>query len=227
MGVLHYQDALYICSLSLCHVSGNIICDHREHTVHSTVEDWCFHLHHLTACLCLLLKCWQWLFFLWWNSCLPVLLTHSHGVSLLGSRSHHFLLLHCFWSSVSWSTYVRFSLLMRCVFPPGGVLLPSGVPGSHGGGGDAHQTGSGQGRTGEVSAVQRHLHRPQERKGRRHMKRDHFPQPLLNATDSIYLLHLISCFPFLALLFMSDQEVLPLYLVLHLPVLQKVNSLLI
>lgn len=30
-----------------------------------------------------------------------------------------------------------------CISPPGGVLLPSGVPGSDGGGGDAHQTGAG------------------------------------------------------------------------------------
>lgn len=119
-----------------------------------------------------------------------------------------------------------------CMCPPGGVLLPSGVSGSHGRGGDAHQTGSSQGRTREVSAVQRHLHCPQERKGIRHMtsfcfQSDHFPQSLLNAADCFYLLHAISCFPFLALLFMSDQEVLSLYLVLHLPVLQKVNSLLL
>lgn len=51
------------------------------------------------------------------------------------------------------------------LFLPGGVLLPSGVSGSDGGGGDAHQTGSRQGRAGEVSAVQRHLQRSQERKG--------------------------------------------------------------
>lgn len=55
-----------------------------------------------------------------------------------------------------------------CVFPAGGVLLPGRVSGSDSGGGDAHQTGSGQSRAGEVSTVQRHLHRPQERKGRYH-----------------------------------------------------------
>lgn len=55
------------------------------------------------------------------------------------------------------------------VFATGGVPLPSGVSGSDCGGGDAHQAGSGQGRAGEVSAVQRNLHFPQERKGRHHI----------------------------------------------------------
>ncbi len=86
-----------------------------------------------------------------------------------------------------------------CVFAPGGVLLPSGVSGSDGGGGDAHQTGSGQGRAGEVSAVQRRLHRPQERKGRYHMKIfavrvKVFSQCYLNAGDTMNVLCLTSCF---------------------------------
>lgn len=51
-------------------------------------------------------------------------------------------------------------------FPAGGVLLPGGVSDSDGGGGDAHQAGSRQGRAGEVSAIQRRLQRSQERKGR-------------------------------------------------------------
>lgn len=116
------------------------------------------------------------------------------------------------------------------VFPPGGVLLPSGVSGSHRGGGDAHQTGSGQGRTGEVSAIQRCLHRPQERKGRSHMRSFilsewWFSTVIVkwNQFNLPSLSHPIFSFP--ALLFMPDQEVLSLHLVLHLPVLQKVNSL--
>lgn len=54
---------------------------------------------------------------------------------------------------------------MTCVLPAGGVFLSSGVLGSDGGGGDAHQAGSRQGRAGEVSAIQRRLQRSQERKG--------------------------------------------------------------
>lgn len=119
---------------------------------------------------------------------------------------------------------------VMCAFPAGGVLLPSGVSGSHSGGGDAHQTGPGQGRAGEVPAVQRHLHRPQKRKGKRHeqslyCQSANFPQSSLKR-NRFYTLHLT---PFmissLAMLFMSDQEVLFLHLVLHLPVLQKVSSL--
>lgn len=115
------------------------------------------------------------------------------------------------------------------VFPPGGVLLPSGVSGSHRGGGDAHQTGPGQGRTGEVSAIQRHLHRPQERKGRGHMRSFIWSEwwsstvtVKCNQSNLPSVSHPILSFP--ALLFMPDQEVLSLHLVLHLPVLQKVNS---
>lgn len=52
---------------------------------------------------------------------------------------------------------------------PGGVLLPGGVSGPDGGGSDAHQAGTRQGRAGEVSAIQGHLQRSQERKGRNHM----------------------------------------------------------
>ncbi len=48
----------------------------------------------------------------------------------------------------------------------GGVLFPCGVSVSDRGGGDAHQTGAGQGRTGEVPAVQRHLQRYEEGKGK-------------------------------------------------------------
>lgn len=124
------------------------------------------------------------------------------------------------------------SLLMWCVSPPGGVLLPSGVSGSDSGGGDAHQTSSGQGRAGEVSAVQRHLHRPQERKGRHQMKtfwlqRDYyyFPQSAFKCSRFYVSSPPHLMLSSLALLFMSDQEVLALHLVLHLPVLQKVNSM--
>lgn len=55
--------------------------------------------------------------------------------------------------------------------PTGGVFLPSGVFDSDGGGGDAHQAGSRQGRAGEVSTVQGCLQRSQERKGRIYFKR--------------------------------------------------------
>lgn len=108
----------------------------------------------------------------------------------------------------------------------GGVLLPYGVPGSHCGGGDAHQTGSGQGRAGEVSAVQRHLHRPQEGKGGHE---DVFFFAVRKTILSYYSLTysiwlLLICAPFPALLFMSKQEVFSFHLVVHLPVLQKVRS---
>ena len=53
-----------------------------------------------------------------------------------------------------------------CAYPvAGGVLLPSGVSVPNGGGGDAHQTGAGQGRAGEVPAVQGRLQRHEEGKG--------------------------------------------------------------
>lgn len=51
-----------------------------------------------------------------------------------------------------------------CVFV-GGILFPCGVSVSDSGGSDAHQTGAGQGRAGEVPAVQRHLHCNEEGKG--------------------------------------------------------------
>lgn len=114
----------------------------------------------------------------------------------------HLIACLVFWSPGCFLIYlckVQFTNEAR-VFLPGGVLLPSGVSGSHRGGGDAHQTGSGQGRTGEVSAIQRHLHRPQERKGRStwrvlSCRSVGFPQSLLNATSLINLPFLIPYFP--------------------------------
>lgn len=47
----------------------------------------------------------------------------------------------------------------------GGILFPCGVSVSDSGGGNAHQAGAGQGRAGEVPAVQRHLHCNEEGKG--------------------------------------------------------------
>lgn len=157
-------------------------------------------------------------------------LSHSHCVKF---HLQQIPLLFSSGLSDSWSAYVWVDLFMWCVFvffPAGGVLLPSGVSGSHRGGGDAHQTGPGQGRAGEVPAVQRHLHRPQERKGKRHeqslcRRSANFPQSPLKRTR-FYTLHLTHfMISSLAVLFMSDQEVLFLHLVLHLPVLQKVSSL--
>lgn len=68
--------------------------------------------------------------------------------------------------------YVKFGFSGLCVLNCllcgclGGVLLPSGVFGPHSGGGDAHTAGPGKSRAGEVPAVQRHLQRSKERKGR-------------------------------------------------------------
>ena len=47
----------------------------------------------------------------------------------------------------------------------GGVLFPGRVSISDRGGSDAHQTGAGEGRAGEVPAVQGRLQRPEEGKG--------------------------------------------------------------
>ncbi len=52
----------------------------------------------------------------------------------------------------------------QCVWT-GGVLFPGGVSGSDGGGSDAHSAGFGRSRTGEVSAVQRHLQCYEEGEG--------------------------------------------------------------
>lgn len=69
-------------------------------------------------------------------------------------------------SSVAMVTVVR---VINCglwsAFPSGGVLLPCGVSGADGGGGDAHPAGARQSRAGEVPAVQGRLQRPEEGKG--------------------------------------------------------------
>lgn len=71
-------------------------------------------------------------------------------------------------AQMSWLRLVAIVLLLSmsylCVFA-GGILLPRWVSISDSGRGDAHQTGAGQGRAGEVPAVQRHLHCNEEGKG--------------------------------------------------------------
>lgn len=73
-------------------------------------------------------------------------------IVLVSLAAKSFLVVALFWI-ISLNVYLR----GVCSFLLGGVLLPGAVPGSDGGGGDAHQTGSGQGRAGEVSTVQRYL----------------------------------------------------------------------
>lgn len=58
-------------------------------------------------------------------------------------------------------TAVRIILVVAA----GGVLFSCGVSVSDGGGSDAHQTGAGEGRAGEVPAVQRHLQCHEEGEG--------------------------------------------------------------
>ncbi|XP_069028128.1 protein spire homolog 1 isoform X5 [Embiotoca jacksoni] len=68
----------------------------------------------------------------------------------------------------------------------GGVLFPCGVSVSDGGGGDAHQTGAGEGRAGEVPAVQRGLPRHEEGKAL-----------LLLSNQKVFLFHLVLHLPVL------------------------------
>lgn len=75
----------YITSMLCISVSGSIITE--------SIDDWCFHLHHLIACLVFWLRGVQWVYF-GEMYCLDQ--PHSNGVRLIGSRYHHFLLLHCF-----------------------------------------------------------------------------------------------------------------------------------
>lgn len=93
-----------------------------------------------------------------------------------------------------------------------------------GGGGDAHQTGAGEGGAGEISAVQRRLQRYEEGKGS-FMARG-FAAAAFTLFNVKYMLFYFSFFT-AALLLLPNQKVLPVHLVLHLPVLQKVKHLIV
>ncbi len=205
--VLHHQHALYFCSLLHCHVSGSIITE--------SMDDWCF--HHLIACLVFWLRGVRWVYFFWWNVFAWVSHIHWQQIpSLPTVLGFLFPDLHTWWSAC-WCD-VCFFLQEEFCYPVECLALT----------------------VEEVMHIRQVLVKAELEKFQQY--KDIYTalkKGKVDATSRVFMIiflrhrfkcnrwcvpsspHLLLSSP--ALLFMSDQEVLSLYLVLHLPVLQKVN----